>query len=204
MTLEILGFSQSRAFRTLWMAEEIKAVKGLDFTHNGSVPQPGPDLDALLKLNPMGQVPVIKDEDFVLRESMAINLYLAKKHGVLAPQTLEEEALMMQWSFWVMTSVESHALNALKYNLGAMGFEKDDAKVAAELSELERPLGVLESHLAENDYLLGGEFTVADLNVACVLLWLRMGRVDISQYTAIGSWLDRCTAREAATAARRH
>ena len=204
MTLEIYGFSQSRAFRTLWLAEEIKAAKGLDFTHEGSTPQPGPELDALLAMNPMGQVPVINDDGFVLRESMAINLYLAKKHNVLAPQTPEQEALAMQWSFWVMTAVESHALNALKYNLGAMGFEKDPEKVAEEVAQLERPLRVLESHLGSNSYLVGDEFTVADLNVACVVLWLRMGQIDFAQYPAIASWFEKCTSREAATAARKH
>ena len=204
MTLEIYGFTQSRAQRTLWMAEEIKAVRGLDFTHDGSPPVPGPALDALLAMNPMGQVPVIKDDDFVLRESMAINLYLAKKHKVLLADSLEQEALAMQWSFWVMTSVESHALNTLKYNLGIMGFEKDPARVAEEVAELERPLKVLESHLAENAYLLGDEFTVADLNVASVFGWLMMAEVDLSQYSAIGAWLGKCLSREAATAARQH
>ena len=113
---------------------------------------------------------------FVLRESMAINLYLAKKHNVLAPQTLQEEALAWQWCFWVMTSVESHTLEALKYNLGAMGVEQDDAKTQAEMEALERPFSVLEQHLGSQAYLLGDQFTVADLNVASVLLWLRMAR----------------------------
>lgn len=204
MSLEIFGFSQSRAFRTLWMAEEIKAENGLSFSHDGSVPQPGPELDALLEMNPMGQVPVIRDDGFVLRESMAINLYLAKKHNVLAPQSLEEEALTWQWCFWVMTSVESHTLNALKYATGALGDEKDEEKTQAEMEALDRPFGVLEQHLSSQAYLLGESFSVADLNVASVLLWLRMARIDILHYAAISDWLDRCSSREAAAAARMH
>ncbi|MCE2407119.1 MAG: glutathione S-transferase family protein [Pseudomonadales bacterium] len=204
MALEIFGFSQSRTFRTLWMAEEIKAVKGLEFVHDNSIPQPGPELDAFLKLNPMGQVPVIRVDGFVLRESMAINLYLAKKYDVLALNTLEEEALVSQWSFWVMTSVETHTLDSLKYKLGAMGVEQDDAKVEAEMEILDRPLKVLEKHLHSQSHLVGESFSVADLNVASVLAWLRMAQIPTTKYAAISEWLDRCIERPAFTAARQH
>ncbi|MCY4130935.1 MAG: glutathione S-transferase family protein [Gammaproteobacteria bacterium] len=204
MSLEIFGYSQSRAFRALWMAEEIKAAKGVYFEHTNSSPMPGPELDALLQLNPMGQVPVIRDDGFVLRESMAINLYLAKKYEVLSLATLEEEALAWQWSFWVMTAVESHTLEALKYKIGMMGVEQDDAKVDAEMEALSRPLDVLESYLSAHPYLIGDSFTVTDLNVASVLMWLRMGQIDMSKYEAVSEWLDGCLARQAVTAARQH
>ena len=204
MGLEIFGYSQSRAFRTLWMAEEINAANGLAFEHTNSAPVPGPELDALLELNPMGQVPVIRDNGFVLRESMAINFYLARKYAVIAPSSLEEEALAWQWSFWVMTAVESPTLEALKYKLGMMGVEQSDAKVEAELEALSRPLQVLESHLSSNTYLIGESFTVADLNVASVLMWLRAGQIAIPKYDAVNEWLDRCLDRPAVTAARQH
>lgn len=204
MGLEIFGYSQSRAFRALWMAEEIKAATGLNFDHTNSSPMPGPELDALLELNPMGQVPVIRDDGFVLRESMAINLYLAKKYDVLSTTSIEAEALAWQWSFWVMTSVESHTLEALKYKLGMMGVEQSDAQVDTEMEALSRPLDVLENHLSSHSYLIDESFSVADLNVASVLMWLRMGQIDTSKYEAVSEWLDRCLARQAVTAARQH
>ena len=204
MGLEIFGYSQSRAFRALWMAEEIKAATGLNFDHTNSSPMPGPELDALLELNPMGQVPVIRDDGFVLRESMAINLYLAKKYDVLSTTSIEAEALAWQWSFWVMTSVESHTLEALKYKLGMMGVEQSDAQVDTEMEALSRPLDVLENHLSSHSYLIDESFSVADLNVASVLMWLRMGQIDTSKYEAVSEWLDRCLARKAVTAARQH
>ena len=74
-----------------------------------------------------------------------------------------------------MTSVESHTLNALKYATGALGDEKDEAKAQAEMEVLERPFGVLEQHLSSQAYLLGESFSVADLNVASVLLWAAHG-----------------------------
>ena len=204
MGLEVYGYSQSRAFRALWMAEEIKAAKGLDFEHTNFIPQPGPEMDALLAMNPMGQVPVIRDEGFVLRESMAINLYLAKKYDVLALGSLEDEALAWQWSFWVMTAVEGHTLDALKYKLGIIGEEQDDTKAEAALEALNRPLSVLDAHLQAQSNLVASEFSVADLNVASVFTWLRMGQLATPQYEAFNAWLDACLARPAVTAARQH
>lgn len=204
MSLEIFGFPQSRAFRALWMAEEIKAVNGLEFSHDGAVPQPGPELDALLKLNPMGQVPVVRDDGFVLRESMAINLYLAKKHSVLSLSSLQDEALAWQWSFWVMSSVEAHTLDALKYKLGALGVEQSDEAYEAAMEELTRPLSVLNQHLESQPFLVGDSFSIADLNVASVLMWLRMARIDISAYAAVDKWLEDCGNRPAVTAARHY
>src|SRR5262249_56668814 len=68
-----------------------------------------------LALNPNGHVPVIDDDGFILCESMAINLYLAKKYGAggLYPSGLQDEARAWQWSFWGMTEVERPLLTAL-------------------------------------------------------------------------------------------
>jgi glutathione S-transferase len=65
-------------------------------------------------VNPNGRIPAIDDNGFKLWESMAINLYLARKHGSgLLPKTMEDEAQAIQWSFWVMTEVEKPALAVL-------------------------------------------------------------------------------------------
>ena len=63
----------------------------------------------LLRVNPNGRIPAMDDNGFALFESMAINLYLAKKYGIgsaLVPRSLEEEALVTQWSFWVVAELE--------------------------------------------------------------------------------------------------
>ena len=73
----------------------------------------------------MGQVPAIDDDGFVLAESMGINIYLAKKHGKLAPRSLEEEAQTLRWSFWIMTAVEVTLLDVLLKSRGLRGQKKD-------------------------------------------------------------------------------
>ena len=197
MSLVIYGPAQSRAMRTLWMAHEL----GLDHEQADAFGEDGPT-DALLAANPMGQVPVIDDDGFFLAESMAINIYLAKKHGALAPQSLEEEAQTLRWSFWAMTAVESTLLEALKKSRGLMGVAKDPDGAQADIASLERPFRVLDGALADREYLVGDAFSVADLNVASVLAWAAPAGVDFADSPNIAGWLSRCLGREAAARAR--
>src|SRR5262249_16344573 len=112
--LKVYGVAGSRAYRVLWMVNEL----GLDYEHvpihfrarSARSPE-------YLAVNPNGRIPAIDDDGLKLWESMAINLYLAKKHAKLWPSTLEGEAQALQWSFWVMTEVEEPALAALLHRM---------------------------------------------------------------------------------------
>lgn len=195
-TLKIYGIAQSRALRTLWLAEEL----GLDFEHVPVSFMKGGGLDApeFRQINPNSRVPVIDDDGFRLWESMAINLYLARKHGgPLAPARLEDDARTLQWSFWVVTEVERPLLQALVARLGLFDTPQDTAAVHEWLRQLEGPLAVLDAQLADQPFLLGSAFTLADLNVAAVLYWLRLGNFDTSAWPNLSTWLDRCIARPA-------
>ena len=201
MTLKIYGVARSRAFRTLWMAKEL----GLDYDHvkvdfaTGETRTP-----AHLALNPNGHIPVIDEDGFVLWESMAINLYLAKKHslGRLYPTRPEDEAGAWQWSFWGMTEVERPVLTAL-FNRAILPEDKRDA-AAADSAErmLAQPLKVLDGVLGRGTNLLGDNFTVADLNVASILSWARPANVNVAPFPKVAEWLKNCAERPAAHAAR--
>src|SRR6202044_557912 len=121
-----------------WCAEEL----GLDYE---SVPIHFSDGSAktpdYLALNPNGKIPTITDGDFSLWESMAITCYLARKHGKgLWPQTIEGEALALQWSFWAMSDLEPPLLTILM-NAPAFAGDKRDAKAATEAeAAVQKPL----------------------------------------------------------------
>ena len=141
---------------------------------------------------------------------MAINIYLAKKHGgELAPKSLEDEARMLQWSFWAMTEVEKPLLTLYMQRAQLPpGSEvekyfrerspKDPAAEQAAIKALEQPLSVLNGQLAKREYLLGDSFTLADLNVASVLSMGLAAKFDFSAYPNVQQWLARCTSRPAA------
>jgi glutathione S-transferase len=156
-----------------------------------------------LAVNPNGRIPAIDDNGFKLWESMAINLYLARKHGSgLLPKTMEDEAQAIQWSFWVMTEVEKPALAVLLHRF-FLPEDQRDSKLADEgEQQLQKPLEVLDQRLATTGYLVGPTFTVADLNVASVLSWARMGGVDLSGFPQVDQWLAGCLKRPAAVKAR--
>ncbi len=198
MGLKIYGVAQSRAIRVLWMAHEL----GIPFEHvpQSFVGEKGPEF---LAVNPNGRIPAIDDDGLRVYESMAINLYLAKKHDKgLAPANLAEDAHAMQWSFWVMTEVEKTLLNAMLSSRGMMGNAKDPDKAAGYLAELDKPFSVLNTQLAGREFLLGGRFTVADLNVASVLTWARPAGVALASYPNMEAWLGRCLGRPAFAKAR--
>ncbi len=202
MALKIYGVARSRAFRTLWMAGELglpyEHVK-VDFADSGTR---RPDY---LAINPNGHVPAIDDDSFQLWESMAINLYLAKKHASgaagLYPQALHDEARVWQWSFWGVTEVERPALTVLLNRIGPED-KRDDAAAEAAERALAAPLRVLDAALAATPYLLGDRFTVADLNVASILAWARQARVDLAAFPNVERWLKACHDRPSAQAAR--
>jgi glutathione S-transferase len=102
--LHIYGIARTRAFRAIWVAKEL----GLDYQHTPVETGPaGARKPDYLAINPNGRLPAIVDDGFVLWESLAITMYLAKKHanGRLYPATLEGEAKTWQWSLWAVQEV---------------------------------------------------------------------------------------------------
>ena len=192
-TVKIFGIPQSRASRCLWMARELGLpVENVPVHFNATTEAPD-----LLAVNPNARIPALDDNGFHLWESMAINIYLAKKYGAgkdLVPASLEEEALTNQWSFWVMTEIEKPLLVLLMHALGRP--TADAPTVANHQQALARPLTVLNDHLKSRDWLLGDRFTVADLNVASVMSWMKLARFDLASYPRVAAWLERCLGRQ--------
>ncbi|MFN4350037.1 MAG: glutathione S-transferase family protein [Hylemonella sp.] len=208
MALTIYGIQASRTVRPLWVATEL----GLAFEHVQTDYRAGttrtPDF---LALNPNGHIPVIVDHrpegDVTVWESMACALYIARHHGRpdglnLVPATPREDAEALRWSFWTVTELEKDALTVLMHRL-AMPVEQRKPELAdAAESRLKVPLRVLEQHLAQQQergesHLAAARFTVADLCVASVLLWVRAARELMAQFPLVSAWLQQCLGRPA-------
>jgi len=193
--LRIYGIARTRAFRALWVAKEL----GLDYEHIPiEIGDAGARTPEFMAINPNGRLPVIVDGDFVLFESLAITMYLAKKHslGRLYPGALEDEARTWQWSLWALTEVD-RGVNI--WSLHAVRLppdERDAAKRAEALKVVAAPFKVLDAAVADRPYLLGEDFTVADLNVAAVIS--RAIEMDLSAVPNLKAWLLRCLERPAA------
>jgi glutathione S-transferase len=196
--LRIYGVARTRAFRPLWMAQEL----GLDHEHLPiEIGDAGVRNPEFLAINPNGRLPAIDDGGFVLFESLAITLYLAKKHstGTLYPGTIEGEARAWQWTLWALTEVDRGVNIWSLHAIRLPPEERDAAKLAEALQVLSAPFKVLDQAVSKQPYLLGNDFTVADLNVAAVIS--RAIEMDLAATPRLKAWLQRCLERPAARAA---
>ena len=117
--LTIYGVYRSRASRNYWMAEELgipfQSVPVIQARRLADPLAPGAQINtkspAFLAVNPMGLIPAIEDDGLVLAESLANNLYLARKYGgPLAGADVREEGEMTAWTLWAATEVEPHTV----------------------------------------------------------------------------------------------
>jgi glutathione S-transferase len=204
--LTIYGVYRSRASRNLWLAGEL----GIPFKHvpvmqlyrltdpaaaKGVLHTKSPEF---LKVNPNGHVPSIDDDGLVLHESLAINLYLAKKHGgPLAPANVAEDGLMTMWALWAANEVESHALTVLNHRVSKPPAERDPKIAQAAIETLRAPFAVLDKALAATGYIVGGRFTVADINTAEVFRYAMPAPELFDAAPRVKAWLAACQARPA-------
>lgn len=204
--LTIHGVTRSRASRVIWLCHELdlpfRQVPVIQAYRLGNPQAPDAALNtrspAFLALSPAGAIPVIEDGALVLSESLACTLYLARKHGgPLAPADAAEDALMLQWSLYAATAVEPDALTILMLHRPGQAQPAEDADLVSDAAErLLRPMTVLEDHLSRHGYLVGGRFTVADLNVAEILRYAQGYGALMQQFPAVQAWLSACQTRD--------
>ena len=191
MALTIYGHPDSRTMRVLWAAHEL----GLDFRH---VPirwdDPALKEQEFLRINPAGSIPAIDDDGFVLGESLAIILYLTKKYGSppLYPATVQGEAQVWRWALWAQQHLEPYVQGD--------ALLKPWREAGADLARpmIERSCSLLETTLTLTPWLLGSDFTAADMCVAAILSPSRAAKLPLARYPRLRDWHLRCYHRPAA------
>ena len=131
---------------------------------------------AFLALNPNNKIPAILDphgpggQPLALFESGAILMYLAEKTGQFLPTDPAQRYTTLQWLMWQM--------GGLGPMLGQLGFFhkfagkdfEDKRPLERYVAESKRLLGVIDQHLHGKQWMMGDEYTVADI---AILPWLR-------------------------------
>ncbi len=197
--ITLYGVYRSRASRPLWLLAEI----GLDYRHvpviqayrlTGESSHDGLTTVSpeFLAVNPQGQIPAYEEDGLILTESLAITLHIARVHGGdLGPKSAGEAALMTQWALFAATSVETPALEILY----AQSEGGEQAGIAVNAERLRRPLGRLQRHVEAGDWLVGGRFTVADLNTAECVRYAQGHPTLLAEFPDVSAWLERCQTR---------
>lgn len=203
--LTIYGVYKSRASRVYWLAEELGfPFRKVPVIQARKVPNPlsvdaplNTKTPSFLSVNPMGQIPTIDDDGLVLNESLAILLYLAKKHGgPLAPRDIAEEGRMLQWLFWGATAVETITILVTQGDeRGEWQTEAGKAKLVSIGESLKRPFAAFEAHLTNTEYAVDDRFTVVDLALTEIIRYAQGHPELFEGFPKVKAWLDRCQAR---------
>lgn len=205
--IKLYGVARSRASRNIWLMKEL----GVPFEHvpvmqayrlkNPDAPDAPMHTRSkeFVQINPNGHVPTLDDDGFIIHELLAINLYLARKHGGdLAPRDAREDGLMTMWSIWATTECEPHAIEILYNRVGKPPEERDEAKARACVDALRNPFAVLDGALKSGGgYLVGGRFTVADINLAEVCRYAQGAPELYADAPNAKAWIEACQARPA-------
>jgi GST-like protein len=153
--------------------------------------------DGFVAVNPNSKIPALMDRSgptpIRVFESGAILLYLAEKFGAFLPTEAAARAECLSWLFWQVGSTP--------YLGGGFGHFYAYAPVKIEYAidrftmEVKRQLDVLDRHLAEHEYLVGGEYTIADMAVWPWYGGLAEGKVyeageflQVEQYRNLQRW----------------
>ena len=161
-----------------------------------------------LSLNPNGKIPAILDPDgpggkpLGLWESGAILVYLADKTGKLIPTDPAARYETLQWVFWQMAAV-GPMFGQVGFFHKFAGKDYEDRRPRDRyVAESRRLLGVLEDRLKVRAFIMGDDFTIADISligwVRNLVTFYEAGElVDYAALKAVPAWVERCLARPA-------
>ena len=164
--------------------------------------------DHFLSLNPNGEIPAIVDPDgpggkpLALFESGAILLYLAEKTDRLIPADSVSRYETIQWVFFQMAGV-GPMFGQLGFFYKFAGKEIEDKRpLDRYANESKRLMGVLEGRLKDRQWIMGDEYTIADI---ATFPWVRTLRdfyqaddvIGFADFPKTIEWLERCLARPA-------
>ena len=186
------GRGETKDLWAQWALEEVGLpyrVHALDHT--------GGELDgeAYSRISPFHQAPLIDDDGFVVAESAAIALYLARKAGKLIPADEPGRTRVMQWCFAAVATVGATFVSLDL--IGMFDAGKAAPKLHDEVGKIAgRWLADVERRLEGREWLACAEFTVADLMMACVLRMQRQSGL-MEAYPRVMAFYERCFARPA-------
>lgn len=175
--LKLYGGQRSRASIVQWYLEELGVPYEFVLLDMEAGEHRQPDF---LQINPIGKVPAIADGDVQLWESGAILLYLAEKHNAL-PDAVEQRAIATQWVMFANAT------------LGVGIFV--EASRERETPKLLTPLNDI---FARQPFLLGDEFSVADVAVGSMLAYMPlMLKLSFDDYPHVADYVKRLSDRPA-------
>ena len=166
---EVVGAGQTRAFRVLWMLEEL----GQAYTHLDVAPRS----DELRRYNPTGKAPVLLVDGAPVIDSTAIITFLADKHGALTyPAGTLERARQDALTHFVLDEMDAVLWTAARHSF-VLPEDKRVPEVKESLKwEFERSQKVLLERMGAGPFLMGERMTVPDIIAAHIVPWAMISK----------------------------
>lgn len=197
--LTLYCFANSRSLRATWTLEEL----GLDYRcrHVDLASGAGQHEDHR-SLHPDGKVPVLVDGELTLFESLAICRYLAERYGAgrLLPGDVVGRAQVDQWLSFAISELEQPLWTMAKHRFVLPEARRVPAILPTAEWELQRALGALARRFDGADWLVQGDFSLADIFIGHTLSWAEAFQQPLPE--ALGAYRERCMARPSLAAAR--
>ena len=193
MSIEIFAFPLSpRAFKPLVVANYLE----LDYTLNVLNPLKGdfqkPEYAAI---NPNRRQPALRDGDYIVWESNAIQQYRAmqRPESGLLPRDERARLDVTRWQFWDLAHWDPHC-GAYTFEYVAkpqvMGIHEPDMAALAKAEEMfHRSAKVLNGQLLGKNYVTGAALTLADFTLGGALVHAGTAKIPVAQYPEISRWL---------------
>ena len=187
--LTVIGASETRAMRVLWMLEEL----GLSYDH---VPA-GPRSEGVIAFNPAGKVPVLIEDSTPIIDSTAILTYLADRHGKMThPAGTLDRARQDSLTQFVLDEFDAVLWTAARHSF-ILPKEMRVAGIKNSLRwEFERSQKTLVQRMAEDGFAMGEMMTVPDIILAHCLIWALAAKFPIVE-PRLSDYIDRMRARPA-------
>jgi glutathione S-transferase len=148
---------------------------------------------AFLALNPLGQIPVLRDGDLTLADSNAILVYLARRYAPDSAWLPQEPAAAARVQRWLSIAAGEVMHGPAVARMIALFDFPDDPARAARIAA--RVLTFMDGHLADRAFLAADHVTIADLACYSYVAHAPDGGVDLEPYPAVRAWLARIEAQ---------
>jgi glutathione S-transferase len=186
---------RARSARVIWLLEELGEPYErviFDFKpENLRSPE-------YLKLHPLGEVPVVEDGDVTIFESGAILQYLLEKYGKgrLEPRVgTPERALYLQWFHFGEASLAQLVSTIVRHRFNKPEAERIPVIVTEARERLRPVMAVVERALEGREFIVGSDFTAADIMIAYGLVMARITKELPADLPNIAGYLDRLKER---------
>lgn len=195
--LEIWGRPySSNVIPVIWTAEELELDFKLELA-GGSFGRL--DTDEYGQINPNRMIPAICDGDFTLWESRAIIRYLCETYGMgtLCPEDGQTRAIADQWMEWCGTRAFLPVIWAFFSTVRTEPDKRDLEVTTKHARDAANVLSILDEHMADRDYVVGDQFSMADIPLGAVIYRYFNIEIERPSFPHIEAWYERLCERPA-------